>query len=294
MNNELVIMDYKQDFLNFIDVGGETIKSYNSGVKRFIEYLRDNNISNPTREDVIAFRNKQVNEKSIATANAYLSALKAFFGYLEYNGIYKNITTNVKNVRQSVLPKKQVLTLDQIKEIYNGLTDKREKCIFSLMISTGLRGIEVVNAMIEDIKIHNGENVLWVKCKGHRAKDEYVKLSDKVIEDIKEYIGNRTSGYLFISNSNHNKNGGITTKTLRLIINDILERFGIKSDTLSTHSLRRSFAVTSYENGADIYAIKEVLHHSNISTTSRYIQQINRDNNKTELNVSNKIFGGAM
>ena len=151
MKNELVIMDYKQDFLNFIDVGGETVKSYNCGVKRFIEYLRDNNITNPTREDVIAFRNKQVNEKSIATANAYLSALKAFFGYLEYNGVYKNITTNVKNVRQSVLPKKQVLTLNQIKEIYSKLEDVREKCIFSLMITTGLRGIEVVNAKIEDI-----------------------------------------------------------------------------------------------------------------------------------------------
>ena len=71
--------------------------------------------------------------------------------------------------------------------------------MFSLLITTGLRGIEVARAKIEDIKIHNGEVVLWVQCKKHDSKDEYAKLSNQVLEDIKNYIGNRTNGYIFVS-----------------------------------------------------------------------------------------------
>ena len=207
-------------------------------------------------------------------------------------GIYKNITENIKGVKISKLPKKQVLNVNQVKQIYNSLTDLREKCLFGLMITTGCRGVEVSNAKLEDIKYHNGEIVLWIQCKGHQDKDEYVKLSNQVLEDIKKYVGDRKQGYIFTSTSNHNNGGGVTTTTLRRIIKNIFKRFGLDSDTFSLHSLRRSNAVISYENGSSIYDIKQVLHHSNINTTTRYLQQVNRDKNKTEYIVSDVVLGG--
>ena len=48
------------------------------------------------------------------------------------------------------------------------------------LVLTGKKQLE-----IEDIKEHNGEVVLWIKCKGHTEKDEYVKLSNIVLHDIK-------------------------------------------------------------------------------------------------------------
>ena len=51
------------------------------------------------------------------------------------------------------------------KEIYNSLTDKREKCMFGLMVVTGLRANEVALAKLDNIKLYNGEVVLFVKCK---------------------------------------------------------------------------------------------------------------------------------
>ena len=145
--------------------------------------------------------------------------------------------------------------------------------------------------MIEDIKVHNGEVVLWVQCKKHDSKDEYVKLSSQVLKDIQNYIGNRTSGYIFTSTSNHNNGGGITTKTLRLIIKGIFKRFGLDRDTFSLHSTRRSSATIMYEQGADIYSIQQVLHHKSQLTTARYINAQTRNNNKSEYMVSDMILG---
>ena len=179
-----------------------------------------------------------------------------------------------------------------MKTIYSSLTDLREKALFSLLISTGLRGIEVARAKIEDIKIHNNEVVLWVQCKKHDEKDEYVKLSQQVIDDLKEYIGNRRNGYIFISESNHNNGGGLTTTSIRRYIKAIFKRFNLDDDSFSLHSTRRSFAVASYETGSSIYDIQQVLHHASINTTTRYLKQVDRDKNKTEYNVANAILGG--
>jgi len=159
------------------------------------------------------------------------------------------------------------------------------------MISTGLRVCEIATANIEDIKMYNNEIVLFVLGKKRDSKNEYVKLSNQVINDLQDYIGNRTDGSIFISTSNENYGSGLSTVSLRKIIKNIFKRYGLDKDTLSCHSLRRSFAVVSYETGNSIYDIQQVLRHQSINTTTRYLKQVDRDKNKTEYNVANAIFG---
>lgn len=297
MKNQIIIggqhslFQEKENFISYLDVSNGTLITYGEGLKSFFEYLSRNNIKNPSRDDIKAYRDSLKGTIDNNTVNNYLTAVRRFFKYLEINNIYSNITKDIKNLKTSNIPKKQVLTLEQTKDIYSKLTNVREKCLFSLAITTGLRGIEIANARIEDIQTYNGEIVLWVQCKGHDSKDEYVKLSDIVLNDIKQYIDGRTSGYIFVSQSNHNKGGGVTTKTLRLEIKNIFKRFGLDSNGFSLHSTRRTSATIAYTNGADIKEIQQMLHHKSILVTSRYINQMTRDNNKTEYNISNVVFG---
>ena len=283
---------YIESFIKYLDVDDLTLRTYKVGIEAFMNYLKDNNINQPTRNDVIAFRDMLRANYSSNTTNTYMISIRALFKYLSIHKLYENICVDIKGAKYNDTPKKEVLTQEQAHNIYVGLTDLRERALFSLLITTGLRGIEVAKAKIEDIKEYNGEIVLWVQCKKHDSKDEYVKLSNQVINDLKAYIGNRTSGYIFISTSPNNYGGGVTTKTLRLMIKNIFRRFGIDKDTISCHSLRRSFAVASYETGSSIYDIQQVLHHQSINTTTRYLKQVDRDKNKTEYNVSNAILGG--
>jgi len=284
------LIQQKDNFISYLDVSNGTLRTYKEGLKSFFEYLINNNIKHPTRNDLRGYRETLKESLTIYTINSYLTAIRRFFGYLEINNIYENITKDIKSIKVSKIPKKQVLSLEQTKYIYNSLTDLREKCLFSLAITTGLRGVEMANALIEDIQIYNNEIVLWVQCKGHNTKDEYVKLADNVLEDILNYVGNRKNGYIFISNSNHNKGNGVTTKTLRLEIKNIFRRFGLDSDGFSLHSTRRTSATIAYNCGADIKEIQQLLHHKSMNTTSRYVNQSTRDNAKTEYNISNAVF----
>lgn len=284
------IAKLENDFISYLDVSELTVKAYKDGIHCFINFLNENNIKKPTRDDFKAFRETLKGNMTTNTINSYLTATRCFFKYLELNGIYENITKDVKSIKTSNVPKKQTLTEEQCKQIYNSLTDKREKLIFSLAVTTGLRANEIALAKIENIKMYNGEVVLFVKCKKRDDESEYVKLSDEVLDNIKTYIEHRTNGYIFVSNSNHNKNNGVTNTTIRRIVKDILRRNGIDSDYFSCHSLRKTCATLSYMNGASIYDIQQVLHHKSINTTSRYVSEFARNNNNIEKNISSMLF----
>ena len=287
---QLSFKELKDDFINYIDVDNKTIKVYEDGIKSFINYMYENEIKNPTREDVINYRNAMKEEKSSNTINSYMSSLRVFFNYLDQRNLYENITKDVKNVKTSKRLIKQTLSLEECKRIYNSLQDARERLIFSLAITTGLRAEEIASSKIENIKVYNGEYVLFIKGKKRDDESEYVKISSQVMQDIKAYIGDRVAGNIFISTSNNNNGGGVTNTTIRRIVKSILRRNGYDDATFSTHSLRRTCATIMYENSASIYDIQQVLRHRSISTTSRYISQATRDNNKSEQMISNLLF----
>ena len=275
-----------ETFIEYIDVSQKTIESYKNGLKSLFEYFERNNIVEPTRKDIKSFRDELKSNCSSNTVNSYMTGVREFFKYLEMLKLYENISDGIKGAKVSKTPKKQILSKEQVTTIYKSLTDKREKALFGLLISTGLRGVEVANARIEDLKYYNNEITLWIQCKGHTQKDEYVKISDKVFNDIKEYVGDRKTGYLFVGNGNNNNGKQLTTKTLRLTIKNIFKRFDLDSDGFSLHSTRRTFATIAYDNGADIYSIQQVLHHANISTTTIYLNSADRNKNNTEYGVS--------
>ena len=290
MNNNLNFKNMYEDFISYIDVSELTLKSYGDGIRNFLNYLSDNGIKNPTRDDVRDYRDELSTNKSVNTVNSYLCSLRVFFNYLESKEWYPNITKDVKNVKTSKIPKKQVLSVEQCKQIYTSLTNKREKLIFSLAISTGLRASEIANAKLDNIKKLNGEYVLYVKCKKRDDESEYVKLSNQVLKDILEYTDGRISGYLFLSESHNSYGKCLSTTSIRNIVKSIFRRFGYDENGFSCHSIRRSSATIMYDNGQSIYDIQQVLHHRSIQTTQRYINQAVRDNNKSEYIVSDLLF----
>ena len=296
MENKIIITNVDlngatESFFNYLDVNELTYKTYKYGIESFMNFLNKKGIKNPSRNDFKAFREELRTTNSTNTVNGYMTAVRSLFKYLEMNNIYPNITKEVKSLKTAHIPKTQVLSQEQCKEIYNSLTDPRERCLFALAITTGLRANELATSKLENIKLYNGEVVMFVKCKKRDDESEYVKIAPHVMEDIKKYIGDRTQGNIFVSTSHNNFNGGITSASVRNIIKSIFKRFGIDQDWFSCHSLRKTMATISYQNGADIVQIQQVLHHQSLTTTRRYISQCTRDNNKLEQQMSELLFG---
>ena len=74
------------NFISFLDVKEKTADTYRKALKRLFQYFVDNQITQPTRSDLIAFRDelKEVNKAS--TVKTYLTATRLFFSWREQQG----------------------------------------------------------------------------------------------------------------------------------------------------------------------------------------------------------------
>ena len=293
-NEPLNIYKLKEKYLSYIDVADNTVKTYDIGLLQFINYLQDNNIEYPTREDIIAFRNYLETDHKPSTVNSYIVAIRNFFDWLEYAGISKNIAKNVKGLKVSNEHKRESLTVEQCKKVLDNCKDIREKVIFLLATTCGIRANELVNIRVSDFKEKNGTVCLYLLGKGRDYKQDFVIVTPEILDLIKKYAKvYNISDYLFVSSSNHNKYGKLTTKTIRLIIKNMFKRVGIVGDEYSCHSLRHTFATLSIQSGKDIREVSQALRHKNIQTSMVYIHDLERINNKCSATVASALLGGV-
>lgn len=287
----LNIYELKEKYLNYIDVSDNTAKTYEVGLLQFINYLQQNDISFPQRKDIINFRNYLEQYHKPTTVNSYIVAVRNFFAWLEYEGFAKDIAKNVKGMKVSNEHKRLSLTVEQCKEVLGNVKDLREKVLFLLATTCGIRANEIVNIRVEDFKEKEGKVCLYLLGKGRDYKQDYVIITPDILDLIKEYIKvYNISDYLFVSSSNNNKNGKLTTKTIRLMIKDMFARVGIVGDEYSCHSLRHTFATLSIQGGKDIREVSQALRHKNIQTSLIYIHDMERLNNQCSYAVAGAIL----
>ena len=303
-NRDLVLRSFNDDlysrYIAFIDAKPKTIETYTRALRQFFKYRQQYGITNPTREDVIAYREHLKETCKPSTVQNYIIALRQFFKWAENEGLYKNVAQNVKGQEISKEHKKDYLTGKQVKIVMSeiqqsdSITAKRDYAIFSLMITGGLRTIEVVRANVEDMRPLGESTVLYLQGKGKDERASFVKLPEQVEKAIRDYLrcrgqlkGNQP---LFASTSNNNHNGRVTTRTISGIVKEHLRAAGFDSDRLTAHSLRHTAANLNLRNGGTLEETQQLLRHTNITTTMIYIKSIEREDNPSESRIANLIF----
>lgn len=304
MENELATQNKFNDVVlakweSFIDVKPSSKKIYTTAVKQFINYLAYKEISQPQREDIINWRDGMRENKKATTIQTYLTAIKLFFRWLEQESLYNNIADHVKAVKVQTGNKKDFLTSKQSRAVLQNIkTDNikglRDYAMISLMLTTGIRTIEVIRADVADIKEVGGESVLFIMGKGRDEKSEYVKLAPQVKNAIMTYLNARGAidgtAPLFTSTSNNNAGERITTRSVRKIAKNAMIQAGYNSDRLTAHSMRHTAGTLALLNGATPREVQQLLRHSNINTTMIYAHELDRVRNNSELLVANAIF----
>ena len=197
--------------------------------------------------------------------------------------------------------KHDYLTSDQSKELLATCEEPekreqslRDRAILSVMLTTGLRTISIVNADYGDISKIGDATVLFYLGKGHTEKGTYVKLTAPVERAIRQYLAVRgevkENEPLFTSTSNRNKNGRLTTKAIRMMIKERLKKIGINNRRVSAHSLRHTTATLCLQSGISLSDVQLLLDHSSISVTQIYAHSLDRINSQSEQRVSDLIF----
>ena len=286
------IVKLQESFIQYIDVRDKSVETYRIALNQFFKWTKRNNIVNPTRDTIIMFRDELKETLKPNTIKNYLIAIRQFFKWTNSMGIYPNITDNVKGVKIDLNHKRDALTIEQAKELINSIHDIRDKALLSLMITCGLRTIEVERANINDLQTIEGHNVLFIQGKGKDEKSEYVKVPDYVYNLLINYLSTRNdnNNALFTSNSFRSKNERLVTRSIRAIVKQYLRAINLDSERLSSHSLRHSTATIALMTGSKIDEVQQLLRHQNINTTMIYLHHLDRMNNNSENNVANAIF----
>lgn len=296
------IQELANRFVEYIDVSAISMKSYNSGIKKFLTFLHENTISQPTRETVLLYKKTLTEKYSASTLALYLSALRRFFSWCESEGLYPNITSGVKSPKLSHEHKRDAFSADELNGIikgmkHNTLEAKRNYAIFTLIAGTGLRTVEVSRANIGDMHRVAGIWMLDVQGKGHSAKDAFVKLAEPVKQAIDEYLSARghvsDNEPLFASCSRRNKGGRLTTRTISQVCKSTMIHAGYNSHRLTAHSLRHSAITLALMAGQALDDVSAFARHSSVSITMVYNHAINRMKSLCESAIASAIFRGG-
>lgn len=157
--------------------------------------------------------------------------------------------------------KKQIETL---KKYLKG-QDIRNYLLFVLGINSGLRISDLLKLTVEDVQ--NKERITIREQKTNKHKD--FPISENCKKAINEYLKSTgiTTGTLFMSRKG---NKPITRVQAYRILNEGAKTIGI-TDSIGTHTLRKTFGYHAYINGTDITRIQRLLNHSAPSVTLSYI-----------------------
>ena len=228
------------------------------------------------QRDVAQFVLSQVRGTSPVTGQRATTVLRSFFRFLYHRGeVRRDLAACVPAVAHwSLSPVPKYLTTEQVELLLqkcdqDDATGQRDYAILLLLARLGLRAGEVVNMVLDDIDWEAGE--LTVKGKGSRR--------DRL--PIPEDIGNVLVRYLqkvrpqcatrrvFIRMYAPHR-GFTGPSSITVIVQQALDRAGLKPAHRGAHLLRHSLATRMLGGGASLAEIGKILRHELIKTTAIY------------------------
>jgi len=284
-------------FVSSQDVRPNSRALYKRTIKQFFNWLSASSLElrDLSRIEIIKYKEYLLEAGlSTLTIDSYLVAVRKFFEWAETNKYYPNVAKGIKGIRRKRDYRKMPLSSSQGKELLEHFESYtlRDYAIVNLLIRTGLRTIELIRANVGDITFKGDTRVLLVHGKGRDEKDNFVILSKKAYEPIKEYLETRQkvnqNSPLFISVSNKNYNQRLTTRSIRRIVKEGLRAIGLDNKEFTAHSLRHSFASYLFKDGQRLEHIQGALRHTNPATTQIYLKGIEQEM-RLKNNVESRI-----
>lgn len=224
-------------------------------------------VTEVTENEIKNFLHYLVTKKKMAanTVNLHNSALKFL-----YHKTLK-MDWNSENLPRLKKPKKlpTVLTKEEVQLLFDATENLKHKCVLMIVYGSGLRLSEVVGLKASDI---DSKAMRIFIRQGKGKKDRYAILSQKSLEILREYWRvYKPKDCLF---EGREKGTPLTRRSTQDLFYNAVKKAGIKKD-VSLHSLRHAFATHMLEANVNLFHIKQLLGHADISTTAIYLHVAN-------------------
>lgn len=202
-----------------------------------------------------------------------LSAWRSYFNYLMRNHRFKD--NPCIGLRPPKSPKllPHALSPDEAAKLVERpaetVLDVRDKAMFELLYSSGLRLAELVSLDLEAMRRNLSAGEVRVTGKG--SKTRIVPMGSHAIAALQAWLAMREQlakadeTALFVGKSGRR----ISPRSVQLRLRQWGIRQGITSG-VHPHLLRHSFATHVLQSSGDLRAVQEMLGHASISTTQVY------------------------
>ena len=182
-------------------------------------------------------------------------------------------TTKGRKVHTEIYTKEEVMAL--VDQCNNGPTGLRNKVLIIVLYRCGLRISEVLGIRSSDY--NPTEGTIRVIGKGNKMRvvglDSQTKLNLDLWISKRKEIGINGAGNppVFCGISKNNFGKKILGVYVRCLLKRLAHSAGIEK-RVTPHNFRHSFAHDLLKEGIGLQDIQISLGHSNISTTSKYLQ----------------------
>lgn len=158
-----------------------------------------------------------------------------------------------------------VLSRAEVQRLLAALPDHPYRTMVRLTYACGLRAGEVLRLRVSDI---DSQRMVLVIQRGKGQKDRLVPLAPLVLEELRAYWRRyRPRDWLFPGKG---LAGHLDLTALQRFFHRLVLRLGFTKH-VSLHTLRHSYATHLLEAGVDSITLQQLLGHSQLSTTARYL-----------------------
>jgi integron integrase len=285
-----------------------TIEAYTSWIRRYIEFHGRRHPRDMDAEDVSAFLSDLAVKQRVAasTQNQALAALTFL-----YTKVLRRPLARMPNLQPATAPKRLPVVMSEV-EVRAVLDKLREpdRLAVSLLYGSGLRILECVSLRVKDIDLDRRE----ITVRGGKGdKDRRTPLPDSAVADLRRQLRAsykrwrddcrsdvRVTGlggaisrklsnadrewpwyYVFPATRTLTDKSGVArrhhlheTKVQKAV--RVAAKEAKLCKRISCHTFRHSFATHLLDSGTDVRTIQELLGHSDVGTTMKYLHVLNR------------------
>lgn len=201
-----------------------------------------------------------------ASLNTYASTIFGLIKFHKNSG--KEINFNFNDVPHFKPTKttRKFYTHEEITQVLK-YANETDALMIKIMSETGMRIAELVNLRVENLD----KTKITFIGKGAKPREVYINI--ETLKTLQNYLKKYqiTTGYLWqVVNGTKTTNGQPpTVATVRKNLQRDFKRAGYEG--FYPHALRHSFATDLQKKGATLAEIKEMMGHSSIATTERYL-----------------------
>ena len=254
-----------------------TLDWYRRRLGKFLSYVEEHGANAPEgvtshhiRTFLVELQHQDLSDWYI---HGHARAIKTFLRFLHAEAIIPDNPMQRVTMPRLDKPILPALSPEDVKHLLDVCHSARDKAIVLCLVDTGCRASEFVALDVEDVDIKSGS----VRVQhGKGRKDRVTFLGAKARKALLRYLMPRaviaSNGSLWLS---ENTGERLTHSGLRLLLQRLGKRAGVAN--CSPHTFRRTCALWSLRSGMNIYALQQLMGHSDLTVLRRYLALVEED-----------------